>query len=227
MKRTIIIMAKVPTAGTVKTRLQPALSPEKCAELARAFLRDTVNKAESVCENIILAYSPAAEIDLLKKIAASEHSFLEQKGADLGEKMLNAFAFAFARETNSAAAVMIGTDSPTFPAESIEEAFESLETGAEIVLGKTADGGFYLIGLKKILPNIFDRIEWSTASVFAGLSRNLEKLKIGKPKLLPTSFDVDTASDLQRLREEILQNKHLRKIAPETYGWLISNSELF
>jgi len=219
-------MAKVPTAGTVKTRLQPALSSEKCAELARAFLRDTVYKAESVCKNIILAYSPAAEIDLLKKILPFENTFLEQKGADLGEKMLNAFEFAFECETDSAV-VMIGTDSPVFPAEFIKTAFESLETGAEIVLGKTEDGGFYLIGLKKVLPDIFDQIEWSTASVFAELSRNLEKLKIGEPKLVPTCFDVDTAPDLRRLREELLQNKYLRKIAPETYQWLISNSELF
>jgi rSAM/selenodomain-associated transferase 1 len=219
-------MAKVPLAGTVKTRLQPALSPEKCAELARAFLLDTARKAESVCENIILAYSPAAEIDILRKIVTSENTFLEQKGANLGEKMLNAFGFAFEYEPNSAV-VMIGTDSPTFPAEFIAQAFESLETGAEIVTGKTEDGGFYLIGLKRILPNIFDRIEWSTASVFAELSRNLEKLKINNLKFLPMCFDVDTAPDLQRLRDEFLQNKYLREIAPETYQWLISNTELF
>jgi len=215
-------MAKVPLAGTVKTRLLPALSPEKCAELARAFLLDTVNKAESVCENIILAYSPAAEIELLKKIVPSENNFLEQKGADLGEKMFKAFEFAFARQTDSAV-VMIGTDSPHFPAEVIEEAFEYLETGAEIVLGKTPDGGFYLIGLKKILPDLFDRIEWSTPSVFAELSRNLEKLKIGEPKLVPPCFDVDTPTDLRRLREEISENRSMQKIAPETYQWLISN----
>lgn len=219
-------MAKVPLAGTVKTRLQPALSPEKCAELARAFLLDTVNKAESVCENTILAYSPAAEIDFLKKILPSENTFLEQKGENLGEKMLNAFEFAFERQTASAA-VMIGTDSPTFPAEFIEAAFEYLETSAEIVLGKTEDGGFYLIGLKKILPNLFDWIEWSTASVFARLSRNLEELKISELKLLPACFDVDTAPDLQRLHKEISEDQSMQKIAPETYQWLISNPELF
>lgn len=216
-------MAKVPLPGTVKTRLQPALSPEKSAELARAFLLDTVNKAESVCENIILAYSPAAEINLLKKILKSENTFLAQKGADLGEKMLNAFEFAFTRQTDSAV-VMIGTDSPTFPARSIEQAFEYLETGAEIVLGKTADGGFYLIGLKKIFPSIFDRIAWSTRTVFTQLSRNLEKLKITKTKLVPTCFDVDTAHDLERLRKEISGNPNIQKIAPETYEWLLSNS---
>jgi rSAM/selenodomain-associated transferase 1 len=226
MKRTIIIMAKVPLAGTVKTRLQPALSPEKCAELARAFLRDTVNKAESVCENIILAYSPAAEINALQKILPSEKAFLEQEGADLGEKMLNAFRFAFARQTDSVA-VMIGTDSPTFPAEFIEKAFEYLETGTEIVLGKTEDGGFYLIGLKKILPDLFDRIRWSTGSVFARLSRNLEKLKFGELKFVPTCFDVDTAPDLERLNKEMSENQSVQKIAPETHQWLISNSELF
>src|SRR5688572_8313080 len=114
MKRSVIIMAKAPSAGTVKTRLQPHLSPDECAALAAAFLRDAVKKAETVCENVILAYSPPEKLDTLKKILPSQSIFIQQTGGDLGERMFNAFKFAF--KQNSDSVVMIGTDSPTFPA---------------------------------------------------------------------------------------------------------------
>src|SRR5215210_4518889 len=95
MKRAIIIMAKIPTAGKVKTRLQPHLSPNQCAALAAAFLQDTVNKEKTVCENTILAYSPPEEINALRKILPFHSIFIEQTGRDLGERMFNAFKFAF------------------------------------------------------------------------------------------------------------------------------------
>ena len=73
MKRAIIIMAKVPSAGNVKTRLQPFLSSDECAALSKAFLQDAVKKAKTVCENVILAYSPPAEINALKKFLPSQN----------------------------------------------------------------------------------------------------------------------------------------------------------
>jgi uncharacterized protein len=226
MKRTIIIMAKVPIAGTVKTRLQPFLSPEKCAELATAFLGDTESKAKNACENTILAYSPAAQRNILKKILRYENTLIEQKGKDLGEKMLNAFEFVF-RQNPDSAVVMIGTDSPTLPAECIEEAFKALEDESKIVLGKTEDGGFYLIGLKQSLPGIFEGIKWSTSMVYTQLIKNIENLKIDNLKLIPTWYDVDNAGDLERLYGEVAQNKKIQESAPRTYEWLASNSEIF
>src|SRR5215204_4639352 len=134
MQRAIIIMAKVPLIGTVKTRLQAALPAEKCAALAVAFLQDTLEKSRSLCKNIILAYAPAAGRELLEEIAGRENIFVEQTGANLGERMANAFEFAFGENS---AVLMIGTDSPTFPAPYIEQAFAALENGSEIVLGKS------------------------------------------------------------------------------------------
>src|SRR5688500_9081804 len=153
MKRSIIIMAKVPVAGKVKTRLEPHFSPDWCAALAEAFLQDAVGKAKKVCENVILAYSPAEEINALKKILPFQSVFTEQTGRDLGEKMFNAFKFVF--EQNSDSVVMIGTDSPTVPADFIEQAFAFLELETEVVLGGAEDGGFYLIGLRALREEIF------------------------------------------------------------------------
>lgn len=213
-------MAKIPVAGEVKTRLQPLLSPEKCAELAAAFLRDTIVKTQSICKNIVLAYSPVTGRSVLEKISPPETNTVEQTGANLGEKMSNAFDFVFKR--NSDSVVMIGTDSPTFPVEYIEQAFDFLEDGVKAVLGKSADGGFYLLGLRRSAPQIFKRVEWSSAKVYAQITAN-----IGDFKTVPDWYDVDTPDDFTRLRDELENNVKARSFAPETFRWLSANQFIF
>lgn len=218
MKRSIIIMAKIPSAGRVKTRLQPKLSPKQCAALADAFLQDTAAKAKKVCENVILAYSPAEEISALKKILPSQNVFTEQKGKDLGEKMFNAFKFAF--EQNSDLVVMLGTDSPTFPADFIEQAFEFLELETDVVLGGAEDGGFYLIGLRALSEEIFEHVEWSSPKAFEQVYRNIMNLNLHLREV-PSWYDVDEPRDLEKLRAEFLHNENARRRAPETFKFLI------
>ncbi len=169
-------MAKVPVAGAVKTRLEPFLSPEKCAELAAAFLQDAENKAKTVCENTILAYAPADEKNVLENALRRENTLVEQIGATLRERMANAFECAFVRR--SGAVVMISTDSPTLPAEFIERAFEILEADSDLVLGKAKNGGFYLIGGREIHSELFANVEWSSAAVFEQTKKNAEQLNL-------------------------------------------------
>ncbi|MGI8641975.1 MAG: TIGR04282 family arsenosugar biosynthesis glycosyltransferase [Pyrinomonadaceae bacterium] len=216
MKPTIVIMAKVPRAGNVKTRLQPFLSPEQCAELSEAFLEDTINKARKVCDKVIIAFSPIREREYFDKFAAKNLILVEQTGENLGEKMFNAFDFAFKRDSDSV--VMIGTDSPTFPVEFIEQAFNYLEK-ADVVLGKTKDGGFYLIGLQALRKNVFENVEWSSTETFAQTVRNIKEINLIH-SLLPLWFDVDFPADLKRLRKELMKNSHL---APKTFEWLKDN----
>lgn len=220
MKQTIIIMAKVPLAGTVKTRLQAILPPEKCAALAAAFLHDTLKKAETVGENIILAYSPAGQTTVLKSFISPETVLLEQRGANLGEKMANAFEFAF---DEAAAVVMVGTDSPTFPARYLSQAFSLLAQRAEIVLGKSRDGGFYLIGLRKPLPHIFENIAWSSPQVFAQITDNIKRAGIENLEFVPEHYDVDAPEDLLTLKNELFADETARKSAQNTYQWLLAN----
>jgi uncharacterized protein len=223
MKRAIIIMAKVPRPEAVKTRLHSILPPEKCAELAAAFLQDTVKKAQTVCKNIILAYSPAGQSRGFEKTVSPEIALIEQKGANLGEKMARAFESAF---TGNSPVVMIGTDSPTFPADYLLQAFEALEKDSEIVLGKSKDGGFYLIGLRRLVPEIFDRIAWSTPQVFEQITENIKSAGINNLKLLPEHYDVDTPDDFSVLKDELLGARNVQKIARETYRWLMANREI-
>lgn len=223
MKRAVIIMTKVPTAGNVKTRLQPFLSSDECAALSEAFLQDAVNKAETVCENVILAYTPPDKINVLKKNLPPEKQFFEQTGNDLGEKMFNAFEFAFGQKSD--AVVMIGTDSPTFPFDFIEQAFEFLETNSDVVLGKTEDGGFYLIGLRKLEKAIFENVAWSSPETFEQVFENIHRLRLHLREV-PSWYDVDEREDFEKLREEILHNKNAQRRAPETYA-LIRKWEKF
>lgn len=222
MKRALIIMAKAPLAGTVKTRLQPVFSAEQCAGLAACFLTDTINKSNSLeNQKLIIAYSPAGEKKYFNKFAHPKTSFVEQKGNNLGEKMSSAFEFAFGQKAG--AAVMIGTDSPTFPVDFIEQAFEFLETNSDAVLGKTEDGGFYLIGLRRLDERIFEGVQWSSAKTFGQVRENIMKLN-WHLREVPSWYDVDEPSDVKQLKQEFLHNRNAQKLAPLTSKWLARNN---
>lgn len=216
MNRAIIIMTKIPRAGNVKTRLQPFLSAEQSAELATVFLSDTAEKARNVCDKTIIAFAPPDENDALIKFVLPHNIFVAQNGKDLGERMFNAFKFAF--ENGSDSVVMIGTDSPSSPAEVIEQAFELLEN-SDAVLGESEDGGYYLIGLKTLRKEVFENIEWSSPETFVQTVRNVEKCGL-KLSFVPKWFDVDFPEDLERLRKELRENPQL---APQTAKWLKEN----
>jgi rSAM/selenodomain-associated transferase 1 len=210
MKHGIIIMAKVPEPGKVKTRLQPFLSPERCAELATCFLGDTVEKAQTLQKYIIVAFSPPEQRDFFNSFEGL--NLVAQTGIGLGQRMFNAFQFAFQKGFEKV--VMIGTDSPTFPPEFIENAFELLDK-SDAVLGRTTDGGFYLIGLRKPDERIFAGVEWSSARTFEQTKRNLEKYGFTLNEL-PVWYDVDEPEDLENLK----MDENLPRFAPRTAEWL-------
>ncbi len=212
-------MAKVPRAGNVKTRLQPFLTPERATDFAACLMCDTIEKVKNLKNQLVIAYSPRNEREFFNRFSLSETLFVEQKGSDLGEKMFNTFAFAFGQNADSA--VMIGTDSPTFPGEFIEEAFTYLET-FDAVLGKTSDGGFYLIGLRRLRVEIFENVEWSSPRTFKQTKENIERAGL-KLKEMPEWYDVDEPADLEKLREDFAQNEISRLTAPKTFEWLGAN----
>lgn len=212
MKKAIIIMAKVPHAGKVKTRMQPFLIENQSETLATAFLKDIEKKTANI--NSIIAFSPANLKSKLTAMLQYEHILIEQEGINLGERMFNAFTIAFRNSFESV--VMIGTDSPNLPKKYINTAFEYLENEAEIVLGKSEDGGFYLIGLNSVDQQLFHNVEWSSENTFMQTKRNALKLKL-KLKTLPIWFDVDLPNDLKRLKKELAENP---ECAIHTHEWL-------
>lgn len=211
-------MAKVPLAGNVKTRLQPYLSPAQCAGFAESLLRDTIIKAESLPHQLIISFTPPEKREFLDEFIKRNTFVVAQSGADLGERMFNAFRFAFERKFDSV--VMIGTDSPTFPVDFIEQAFGFLETNSDVALGKTADGGFYLIGLRKaVRKEIFENVAWSSEKTFEQVCRNIKNLDL-RLREVPDWYDVDEENDFNQLKEEFLRSENAKKRAPHTFDWI-------
>ena len=222
MKSAIIIMAKAPIAGTVKTRLIPFLTARQAAQFAECLLEDTVNKVKALQNHLIIAYSPAGQIGFFERFASSSVVFIEQVGDTLGDKIHAAFQFAFAQDLDSV--VMIGTDSPTFPPEFIRQAFDFLETGAaDAVLGKSMDGGFYLIGLRALQRDFFENVDWSSPRTFEQTVHNIKKSGLQTAEI-PLWYDVDDPADFKRLTEEFRQNPSAQEIAPLTFEWLEQNA---
>jgi hypothetical protein len=204
MSTCLIIFAKNPIPGKVKTRIIPYITPTDAAKLYKAFISDIVsNTLKLQCEQIVIAYTPSKAEIAFHKICGQSINYIPQEGRNLGERIKNAFRYAFNK--GSKRTVIIGTDSPTLPLSYIQKAFSVLEK-VPITIGPTFDGGYYLIGLSEQNDDIFDGIEWSTSSVF---SQTLTRIQAINKQfyLLPPWYDIDTPEDLKFLRSHILAMK--------------------
>lgn len=196
----VVVVAKTPRPGRVKTRLCPPLSPENAAELCHAFLRDTVERVgrlEGV--QVVIAYTPASERGFFEALCPGA-VLVPQADGDLGRRLAAIFATLCARGFRGVVAV--GTDTPTLPLAFVGEAFARLDQGADVVLGPAEDGGYYLIGLRTLQPALFDGIAWSTERVFADTVHRAEREGLCVATL-PRWRDVDTFADLAHLAQEL------------------------
>src|SRR5437016_793018 len=201
----LALMAKVPFAGPVKTRLTPPLSAEEAATLSTCFLRDMATNVLDMnsdgMEGAVL-YTPANAEGLLHDVLPDGFKLVAQRGETLGERLINAAAELLSNGFESVC--LINSDSPTLPVEVLRTATSLLaQDGDRVVLGPTEDGGYYLIGLKHPHHELFERIAWSMAEV---LSHTIERAaEINLPvEFLPTWYDVDDAATLRLLCEELL-----------------------
>ena len=191
-------MARVPIAGEVKTRLCPPLRPEQAAELARCFLEDRVEQLRGLpASDRLVAFTPPEREAELRALVPGDVRLLPQHGADLGARMSRLLSDLLAE--GYAGAIAVGTDTPTLPTAYLVEACEALRSGAaDVVLGPSEDGGYYLIGLGRPAPELFVNVPWSTAAVYAEtLSR--ARASGRRISVLPSWFDVDRVPDLARL----------------------------
>ncbi len=222
-KEALVIFAKAPLPGQVKTRLIGTLSPEEAAELQVCFLRDTFAAMQEVQEerenlSLVLCYTPVDEIEAFEAADLDGCLLLAQTGNDLGERLKNCCADLF--QFGFSSIVIIGADSPTLPAEIILESFDQLENEAEVVMGPASDGGYYLIGLNSLHAGLFANINWSKPTVFAETIAAIQTLKLKFATLLIWD-DIDTPEDLKILQSQINQQavnprataKFLKKLA--------------
>lgn len=203
-KNAILIFSKAPETGKVKTRMKPLLTDAQCVELHLALLRDTIAKTPSTSADVFLYLSGAVPLPFDPGIPIRQ-----QQGADLGERLHNAFSEQLA---DHGRVLIVGTDSPTFSPAVYEDAFSMLKD-RELVLGPAEDGGYYLVGLSTPAPEIFQGIDWGSNRVF---QQTLMAASNRSFALLPLCYDIDTPPDLQRLESELNESAHW----PHTAAWL-------
>ena len=192
----LLIMAKAPITGTVKTRLRP--QPEVAARLQAALIRDTAHKAHALAPTTV-AGAPPDRLHLIQNLLPDNVFLNPQSEGDLGERMLAGARTLFADAPDPV--LILGTDAPTLPPEAIGTAANSLDTH-DISIIPSEDGGYVLLGLRKPHGAVFSGIEWSTAAVYKQTLRRAKEAALSVYEGDPWR-DVDEPGDLARLRKEL------------------------
>lgn len=202
----LIIFTKEPVPGKTKTRLMPYFGPEECAELHKCMLRDIRKEMKYTDSDLIVAYT-GGRPDYLKKVFGEKNTlFIEQRGENIGEKMHNAIADA--KDLAYDKVVLIGTDIPEIEAETIDAAFTMLDA-ADIVLGPTEDGGYYLIGMKEPHREAFEVTLYGTGSVYEETVEGIRSAGLTTAAVESYS-DIDTREDISAFRRRMREDWHLR-----------------
>jgi rSAM/selenodomain-associated transferase 1 len=197
----LAIMTKAPWAGQVKTRLTPPLTPEEAAALNICFLCDTTAAIASTAReglaSGIAVYTPVGAEGAYDGILPDEFELVPQRGDAFGERL--AFATEDLLSLGFESVCLINSDSPTVPQYAFSQAAQILsEQEDPVVIGPSDDGGYYLIGLKKLHRSLFENIEWSTERVLEQTIERAQKIDLEVHRL-PTWYDVDDCATLRRL----------------------------
>ena len=199
-KSALIVFAREPKDGKVKTRLCMDLSKPTVTRLYKAFVKDVLNVARKTrCDQRFIYYvGSGSSIPFLKR-AGKQFQLRRQMGKDLGERMHKAFVYC--RKKHFERIVIIGTDCLTLNSRDIESALEKLES-YDCVLGPSKDGGYYLIALNSPDQKLFKGINWSTSSVLKQTLRKARQLN-KKTFLLSKREDIDTFLHLKKFAQRV------------------------
>ena len=211
--RVLVIMAKAPRPGAVKTRLTPSLPLQAVTAFYRCLLGDTLALARSLGGVEIAIMCPDADVNELARLAGHGARVVAQKGKGLAAGLTSVFAH-FA-EGHQRRIIAFNSDSPHLPCSVLEGAFETL-AAHDAVVGPTYDGGYYLVGAKASHPTLFTGDGMGTSSALERLLSRARVLELSVGFADPF-YDIDVADDLIRLAAE-LQRAPAR--APRTAVWL-------
>ncbi len=205
-ERAVIIFARSPKLGQVKTRLAESLGNEfalKFYTLCAKHVFDECRKLSSYNTRLYIFFA-GDNAGGIKKLTGNSFSYFLQSGNDLGQRMENAFNLVF--KTGAKKVLIIGTDVPDIDSSLIENSFELLNIN-DLVIGPSLDGGYYLLGLKKPYNDLFYNISWSTKSVFEETLKKIKSKKI-KFKVTARLYDIDTEDDLRKWLSALNTNKN-------------------
>jgi rSAM/selenodomain-associated transferase 1 len=194
----LIVFAREPIPGRVKTRLAASVGDIAAAELYELMLQDVLNTSRQLGEVETIVFWDC-EVESLAHLARRYSCCSKkQSGGDLGQRMQAAFGEMFASGYD--ACCIIGSDAPDLPFSYIQQAFDRLtKERVDAVFGPCDDGGYYLMGMSRLWPQLFENIDWSTSNV---LRESLaEAVMAGcKTSLLPEWYDIDNVDDLEKYR---------------------------
>jgi rSAM/selenodomain-associated transferase 1 len=203
----LIVMTKQPVAGAVKTRLAAIMGAPEAAQLYEAMLVDTFALAEELpSTDLLVSFTPREARSYYNSLAPGA-TLVEQPEGDLGARLRHAFEEAF--ELGYDSAVVIGSDSPHLATVRLEEAFAATAR-EDACIGPCDDGGYYLLGLSRPQPALFECIDWGSDRVFDQTLAQAQSVGLILREL-ETEFDVDTIEDVHKL-EALLRTGDL--------GWM-------
>lgn len=211
--RVLVIMAKAPRLGAVKTRLAPNLSAEAVTDLYCCLLDDTLALARSLDDVDVAIMCPDSDANELAQFLTNKESVVAQRGEGLAAGLTSVFAY-FAKD-HPRRIIAFNSDSPHLPPSVLEDAFETL-AAQDVVVGPTHDGGYYLVGAKTSHPTLFANDGMGTSSAFESLLSRARALGLSVA-LADSFYDIDVAEDLVRLAGEL---RLAPARAPLTAQWL-------
>ncbi len=210
--RTLVVMAKAPRPGRVKTRLAQSIPVEAVTELYRCLLDDTLALAESLRTVEVAIMCPPPDVEELARLTRGVAHVVAQKGEGLAAGLTSVFANF---TPGGQRVVAFNSDSPHLPCSILEDAFETL-TAHDVVVGPTHDGGYYLVGAKAAHPALFDGDGMGTGSALEALLARTRRLQLSVGFTDPF-YDIDVEEDLTRLAAEL---RLAPARAPRTAAWL-------
>ena len=206
--RVILVFAKWPAPGRVKTRLAASIGDDEAAEIYRRLVEHLVTILDTVpADEIRVLFDPADRESDFKNWLTPLFSqtgcvmFHAQVEGDLGHRLTTGFASVFA-ENEDAAAAAVGSDCIEVGPSEFSQCWESLARGDDAVFGPTPDGGYYLVGMREMQPALFENIPWSSEETLAASLRAAESAGL-KTSMLDEKNDIDTLPDWEEARKLI------------------------
>lgn len=211
--RVLVIMAKAPRPGGVKTRLVPSLSPEGVTAFYLCLLEDTLALARSLGDVEVAIMCPVSDVGELAQLAENKATVVAQSGEGLAAGLTSVFAhFSGSCQRRT---IAFNSDSPHLPRSILEHAFQTLAEH-DVVVGPTHDGGYYLVGAKARHPTLFANDGMGTSSALERLLLRAQALRLSIG-FADTFYDIDVVDDLTRLAAEL---RVAPERAPRTAQWL-------
>ena len=198
LQRSILLFARYPEKGRVKTRLETHLTKDQIIGLYKCFVEDILSTLRKSGYPVTVCCLPSGREAEMKAWLGPEPAYIPQIGNDLGQRMENAFVQTFTAKTSPVdQAILLGSDLPDLDPGIVHQAFDSLSSN-DMTLGPAVDGGFYLVGFNRhaFSKEIFDGISWGTGQVFKETMKKAKQAGL-KIHVLPQWQDIDTFADLE------------------------------